>query len=72
MIMNKNLSNNIQIPQQQISVPEAVNALLAFMNDQMRINAGVNQNMRTIQYQVINPLFNKLNSGNNVCVSAIK
>lgn len=72
MIMNKNLDNNIHIPQQQITVPEAVTALLAFMNDQMRINEGIRQNMKVIEYQVINPLFNRLNAGNNVCVSAIK
>ncbi len=68
--MNKNLGNSIQIPQQQVTVPEAINALLAFMNDQLRINAGTHQNMKVIEYHVITPLFTKLNAGNNVCMSA--
>lgn len=68
MIMNKN--TNIHIPQQQATVPEAVNALLGFMNDQLRINAGIHRNMKVIEYHVITPLFTRLNAGNNVCRSA--
>lgn len=66
MIMNK----NIHIPQQQVTVEEAVTALLAFMNDQLRINAGIHQNMKIIEYHVITPLFTRLNAGTNVCMSA--
>ena len=63
-------NTGIHIPQQQVTVPEAVNALLGFMNDQLRINAGVRQNLKVIEYHVITPLFTRLNAGNNVCRSA--
>lgn len=65
------VTKNIQIPQQQISVPEAVNALLAFMNDQMRINVGVRQNMQMIEHIVIRPLVRDRNASEVTCVSAI-
>lgn len=65
------VSNKIQIPQQQISVPEAVNALLAFMQDQMRINVGVRQNMQVIEQVVVRPMFRDRNASGVTCVSAI-
>jgi hypothetical protein len=70
--MNTMVKSNIQIPQKSMSVPEAINAMLRFMNEQMVVNAGVMHNMGAVETYIINPLFKGMDAGKVTCVSAIK
>ncbi len=65
MIMNKN--TNIHLPQ-QITIPEDVNALLGFMNDQMAINARTGTNLELIRYVLYEPEIRRRHG--KVCMSA--
>ncbi len=65
MIMNK--TNLIQ--PQQINIPEAVNALILFMNGQMQFNMNVKYDLRLINKELYQPAMRR--KDNLVCMSAI-
>ncbi len=64
-------SNIINPQQNQISLPEAVNALLLFMDQQMRINKEVATNLELARHVLYEPEIVRRYASTNTCVEAI-
>ncbi len=62
------MAKNIQIPQKQVSLPEAVQGLLNFMNQQMDVNHQVATNLELIRQVLYEPEVRRRHG--KVCMSA--
>jgi hypothetical protein len=63
------MAKNIQIPQGQLSIPQAVQGLLNFMDQQMQVNKEVSTNLELIRYVLYEPEVRRRHG--KVCMSAI-
>ncbi len=62
------MAKNIQIPQKQLSLPEAVQGLLNFMNQQLAINNEVATNLELVRQVLYEPEVRRRYG--KVCMSA--
>ena len=62
---------NPNIPQPQISLPEAVNALLLFMDQQLRINKEVATNLELVRHVLYEPEIVRRFASRHTCMEAI-
>lgn len=65
------VKSNIVNPQQQPTIPEAVSALLHFMQQQMATNQDVRNNLLWVEKSVYEPLVTARNASKHTCVEAI-
>lgn len=63
------MAKNIQIPQKQLSISEAVQGLLNFMDQQMTVNTQVATNLELIRRVLYEPEVRRRHG--KVCMSAI-
>lgn len=69
MVKSNIITPNMQ--QKQISIPEAVNALVVFMGQQMELNKAVRHDMGIIR-RVVEPVMVAREANRVTCVEAIK
>jgi len=61
----------VKAPPPQMTRDEVLNALVHFMNEQMKTNQTVKNNMMVFQEYIIKPKFHADYASNFTCVSAI-
>lgn len=70
MVKSNIINPNMQQPQP--TIPEAVNALLGFMQQQMAINAEVRNNLALVENVLYRPVVKGWWASKHTCVEAIK
>ena len=60
-----------EAPQQQMTRDQVLNALVHFMNEQMKLNQTVKHNMMVFEEYIIKPRFHADYASKFTCVSAI-
>ncbi|KKM70142.1 hypothetical protein LCGC14_1443750 [marine sediment metagenome] len=61
----------VKAPQPQMTRDQVLNALVHFMNEQMRLNQNIKHNLGIIEEYVIKPKFHADYASNFTCVSGI-